>query len=150
VPNIDIFGSGGIISGDHAMSFLQYGAKAFQICSAIQNLDASTVFYDLKTSVQANIYCLSKKELYEKGWRGQFPPYRFEQLDTKFEASPVETTKGLLDLVGTKLKHISPLTQMTRKEYLAPVINEANCLQCGRCYVACSDSGYQAIKFDGY
>lgn len=28
VPEIEIFGSGGIISGDHAMSFLNYGAKA--------------------------------------------------------------------------------------------------------------------------
>lgn len=28
VPDIEIFGSGGIISGDHAMSFLNYGAKA--------------------------------------------------------------------------------------------------------------------------
>jgi dihydropyrimidine dehydrogenase (NADP+) len=28
VPGIEIFGSGGIISGDHGMSFLQYGAKA--------------------------------------------------------------------------------------------------------------------------
>ena len=51
VPEIEIFGSGGIISGDHAMSFLQYGAKALQICSAVQNLDAATVFYDLKTSL---------------------------------------------------------------------------------------------------
>jgi dihydropyrimidine dehydrogenase (NADP+) len=51
VPGIEIFGSGGIISGDHAMSFLQYGAKALQICSAVQNLDAATVFYDLKTSL---------------------------------------------------------------------------------------------------
>lgn len=28
VPGIEIFGSGGIISGDHALSFLTYGAKA--------------------------------------------------------------------------------------------------------------------------
>lgn len=28
VPEIEIFGSGGIISGDHAMSYIQYGAKA--------------------------------------------------------------------------------------------------------------------------
>lgn len=150
VPEIDIFGSGGIISGDHAMSFLQYGAKALQICSAVQNLDAATVFYDLKTSLQANIYCLSKKELYEKGWRGQFPPYGYEKLNTKVDPTPVQASKNLLALVGTKINHISPLSHMTRKEYLAPVINEANCLQCGRCYVACSDSGYQAIKFDGY
>jgi len=35
VPEIVIFGSGGIIQGDHAMSFLRYGASAFQICSAV-------------------------------------------------------------------------------------------------------------------
>lgn len=34
-PEIDIFGSGGIISGDHALNFLTYGAKALQICSAV-------------------------------------------------------------------------------------------------------------------
>lgn len=37
-----------------------------------------------------------------------------------------------------------------RTEFLAPVINEDKCLQCGRCFLACADSGYQAIKFDGY
>lgn len=54
------------------------------------------------------------------------------------------------DVIGTKLHHISPLEKMTREEFLAPVINEDKCLQCGRCYLACSDSGYQAIKFEGY
>jgi len=33
---------------------------------------------------------------------------------------------------------------------MVPTINENACLQCGRCYLACSDSGYQAIKFDGF
>lgn len=84
VPDIDIFGSGGIISGEHAMSFVQYGAKALQICSAVQNLDAATSYYDLETSLKANIYCLSRPDLYAKGWRGQFPPYNFQGLGTKF------------------------------------------------------------------
>ena len=26
-------------------------------------------------------------------------------------------------------------------------INDDKCLQCGRCYTACLDSGYQAIEF---
>ena len=56
VPELVIFGSGGIIQGDHAMSFLRYGASAFQICSAIQDQDFATVLYDLKTSLQAHIY----------------------------------------------------------------------------------------------
>jgi dihydropyrimidine dehydrogenase (NADP+) len=29
VPGIEIFGSGGVVGGDHAMSFFNYGAKAF-------------------------------------------------------------------------------------------------------------------------
>ena len=59
-------------------------------------------------------------------------------------------TSPILALVGTKLKHISPIDKMNKQEFLAPVINEDKCLQCGRCYLACSDSGYQAIQFDGY
>lgn len=77
VKGIDIFGSGGIISGDHALSFLTYGAKALQICSAVQNLDAATVYYDLETSLRANLYLLSRKDLVAKGWKGQYPPYGF-------------------------------------------------------------------------
>ncbi len=52
------------------MSFIQYGAKALQICSAVQNMDAPTVLYDLETSLKANMFALNKKELYDKGWRG--------------------------------------------------------------------------------
>lgn len=39
---------------------------------------------------------------------------------------------------------------MTRDDVTVPFIKEDKCLQCGRCYNACSDSGYQAIKFDGF
>jgi len=56
---------------------------------------------------------LSKKELYEKGWRGQFPPYEFEKLNTKIDKAPVKTS-SYLQMVGTKLKHISPIDKMTK------------------------------------
>ena len=39
---------------------------------------------------------------------------------------------------------------MTKDEFLVPAIKESKCLQCGRCFLACADSGYQAIQFDGY
>jgi dihydropyrimidine dehydrogenase (NADP+) len=100
--------------------------------------------------LKANIYCLGKKELYDKGWRGQFPPFAFSKLGTKFDTETKVVTKGISELVSSKLKHISSLEKMNRQEFLAPVINEDKCLQCGRCYLACADSGYQAIKFDGY
>jgi Pyruvate/2-oxoacid:ferredoxin oxidoreductase delta subunit len=60
-------------------------------------------------------------------------------MDTKTQ---INTPKGILNMVGSKLNHISPLEKMNRQEFLAPVINESKCLQCGRCYLACSDSGY--------
>lgn len=75
VPEIDIFASGGIISGDHGINYLHYGAKALQICSAVQNLDAATVFYDLKTSLQANMFANASDKLKKTGWKGQYPPY---------------------------------------------------------------------------
>jgi len=33
------------------------------------------------------------------------------------------------------------------KDILIPKFNEDKCLKCGRCYLACNDSGYQAISF---
>jgi len=28
------------------------------------------------------------------------------------------------------------------------LVNEDTCINCGKCYMTCNDSGYQAIKFD--
>lgn len=73
----------------------------------------------------------------------------FTKLNSEVHKEEVPV-KNFLDLVGTKLKHISPIDKMTKNEFLAPVINEEKCLQCGRCFLACADSGYQAIQFEGY
>mmetsp|Transcript_27248 Transcript_27248/g.26290 ORF Transcript_27248/g.26290 Transcript_27248/m.26290 type:complete len:260 (-) Transcript_27248:31-810(-) len=151
VPQVDIFGSGGIISGDHSMSFLQYGAKALQICSAVQNMDAATVYYDLTTSLQANMYLLNNPDLRKQGWRGQVPPDQFYLSDKKVRPSEKShKIPAIKDLVASKLKHVSPIEKMNQAQSMVPVINEDACLQCGRCYLACSDSGYQAIAFQGY
>lgn len=57
-PDLEIFGSGGIVGGDHGISFINYGAKAFQICSSVQNMDAACVLYDIDTSLKAHMYTL--------------------------------------------------------------------------------------------
>ncbi len=31
---------------------------------------------------------------------------------------------------------------MKRTDFMVPKINDDKCLECGRCYLACSDSGY--------
>jgi hypothetical protein len=70
---------------------------------------------------------LSRKDLYDKGWRGQFPPLNFTKLNSEVHKEEVPEKK-FSDLVGTKLKHISPIDKMTKNEFLAPVINEEKCL----------------------
>ncbi|EGR27432.1 hypothetical protein IMG5_196150 [Ichthyophthirius multifiliis] len=150
VPQIEIFGSGGIISGDHALSYIQYGAKALQICSAVQNLDAATVFYDLKTSLQANLYLLGDEKARQKGWKGQYPPYGFQKMNNEPNSSKFVKPPKILQLVASKLNNVSPIEKMSRNIIEVPEINKDHCLECGRCYVSCTDSGYQAIQFDGF
>jgi len=149
VPGIEIFGSGGIISGDHAMSYLRYGSKALQICSAVQDQDASTVAYDLTTSIQAHMYLSTREDLRKKGWSGQSPPMKFAKQKT---AKPIESPSlpTIEDFVGVNLKHLSDISDMDRNTFLIPEFDESKCLQCGRCYLTCADSGYQAIKFGGF
>jgi len=150
VPEIEIFGSGGIISGDHAMSYLRYGSKALQICSAVQDQDASTVAYDLTTSIQAHMYLSTREDLRKKGWSGQSPPMKFDQMKTEKKKPAKIPAVSVSDFVGVNLKHLNDIAKMDRDMFLIPEIDESKCLQCGRCYLTCADSGYQAIKFGGF
>lgn len=59
------------------------------------------------------MYCLTKKDLYDKGWRGQFPPFGFEKSFNDI-FNDDHTAPKILDLVGTKLGHISPIEKMTK------------------------------------
>lgn len=147
--DLEIFGSGGIIQGDHALSYVRMGAKALQICSAVQDQDAATVYYDLESSLKAHIYLCSRKDLVEQGWAGQFPTKKFEEKARITFDSPEKIPK-LIDLVGSHLKNIQNISDMKRTDFMVPQINEDKCLECGRCYLACADSGYQAISFTGF
>ncbi|XP_026679577.1 dihydropyrimidine dehydrogenase [NADP(+)] [Diaphorina citri] len=69
-PNFPILGIGGIDSADVALQFIQAGAHAVQICSAVQNQDF-TVVDDYITGLQTLLY-LKSTQL--KGWDGQSPP----------------------------------------------------------------------------
>ena len=61
--------------------------------------------------------------------------------------SPIKVA-SIPSQIGKNLKHVSPMEKMPI-EYTIPEINDDKCLQCGRCFLACSDSGYQAITFKG-
>ena len=92
-------------------------------------MDAATVFYDLKTSLQANLYLLQDKERYEQGWRGQYPPHNYQKLNNKAKDNyPAITTPAIPKIVGSKLHHVSLIDKMSKTEYQAPIINDEKCL----------------------
>ncbi|XP_030061165.1 dihydropyrimidine dehydrogenase [NADP(+)] isoform X2 [Microcaecilia unicolor] len=52
------------------------------------------------------------------------------------------------DVIGKALPYIGAFGQLSIIEQLVAVIDEEMCINCGKCYMACNDSGYQAIQFD--
>ena len=52
------------------------------------------------------------------------------------------------DLVGSSLNQITNYNSLPNSEQVVAAVNDELCINCGKCYMACNDSGYQAIKFD--
>jgi dihydropyrimidine dehydrogenase (NADP+) len=52
------------------------------------------------------------------------------------------------DIIGVALDKIGAYNDLNNKEQVVALIDEEMCINCGKCYMACNDSGYQAIEFD--
>ena len=55
----------------------------------------------------------------------------------------------LNDLVGSELYTVCNANKLDRDSKIFPKWDYDKCTGCGRCYVACSDAGHQAISFGG-
>ncbi|XP_065566946.1 dihydropyrimidine dehydrogenase [NADP(+)]-like isoform X2 [Artemia franciscana] len=68
------------------------------------------------------------------------------------KARPGHTTKGpipaIKDLIAQAIDKIGPYKDLNNKEQVVALIDEEMCINCGKCYMTCNDSGYQAIVFD--
>ncbi|XP_019632535.1 PREDICTED: dihydropyrimidine dehydrogenase [NADP(+)]-like [Branchiostoma belcheri] len=58
---------------------------------------------------------------------------------------PVPTVQ---DVIGRALSTITSYSQLDNKQQTVALIDEEMCINCGKCYMTCNDSGYQAITFD--
>ncbi|XP_034071240.1 dihydropyrimidine dehydrogenase [NADP(+)]-like [Gymnodraco acuticeps] len=58
---------------------------------------------------------------------------------------PVPAVK---DVIARALRHIGTYQDLSNMEQVQAVIDEEMCINCGKCYMTCNDSGYQAITFD--
>jgi dihydropyrimidine dehydrogenase (NADP+) len=52
------------------------------------------------------------------------------------------------DIVGKSLDNMSSFTDMDNKSQVVAAVDDELCINCGKCYMTCNDSGYQAITFD--
>ncbi|KAK7488496.1 hypothetical protein BaRGS_00020281 [Batillaria attramentaria] len=52
------------------------------------------------------------------------------------------------DVIGKALPKITSYGELDNKQQVVALIHEDMCINCGKCYMTCNDSGYQAITFD--
>lgn len=51
-------------------------------------------------------------------------------------------------MVGRALERIGAYGDLDNTQQVVALIDEEMCINCGKCYMTCNDSGYQAIEFD--
>ncbi|CAD6185538.1 unnamed protein product [Caenorhabditis auriculariae] len=63
--------------------------------------------------------------------------------DTKVTSVPT-----VQEVIGKALPKIGPYVTLNNKQQKVAIIDDDMCINCGKCYMTCNDSGYQAITFD--
>lgn len=60
---------------------------------------------------------------------------------------PKKSVPSVKDVIARALKHIGAYQELDNQEQVQALIDEEMCINCGKCYMTCNDSGYQAIEF---
>jgi len=158
---IEMMATGGIANAEHALWYNLYGGcSVFQVCSSVQDQDFS-IISDYITGLKALLYLHSRNDLTKKGWLGQSPPalamqklkkfkntFNLWEKDEQPQVVDISKLPKLRELIGTNNKHISNNSEMDVTAQKFPFIDEDLCVNCGKCYLTCLDSGYQAITFN--
>ncbi|XP_026170020.1 dihydropyrimidine dehydrogenase [NADP(+)] isoform X2 [Mastacembelus armatus] len=62
--------------------------------------------------------------------------------------TPTKPVPAVKDVIARALQYIGAYQDLNNMEQVQVVIDEEMCINCGKCYMTCNDSGYQAIMFD--
>uniref|UniRef100_S4NXU2 dihydropyrimidine dehydrogenase (NADP(+)) n=4 Tax=Pararge aegeria TaxID=116150 RepID=S4NXU2_9NEOP len=66
----------------------------------------------------------------------------------KKEVNGYATVPRIKDVLGEALPRIGTYKNLDNTKQVVALIDDDMCINCGKCYMACADSGYQAIEFD--
>eukprot|EP00123_Amoebidium_parasiticum_P017709 comp23956_c0_seq1/m.42407 comp23956_c0_seq1/g.42407 ORF comp23956_c0_seq1/g.42407 comp23956_c0_seq1/m.42407 type:complete len:1046 (-) comp23956_c0_seq1:454-3591(-) len=75
-------------------------------------------------------------------------PMAANQNDSSERPKPVGPPPNLHEMIGRALSRIGAYQQLDNMQQVVAEINPDMCINCGKCYMTCNDSGYQSIKFD--
>jgi len=63
--------------------------------------------------------------------------------------TPSQTTiPSVQSQIGRSLNRITHYMDLNNKQQVVAIIDNEMCINCGKCYLTCNDSGYQSIRFD--
>ncbi|KAE8750240.1 hypothetical protein FOCC_FOCC003048 [Frankliniella occidentalis] len=77
--------------------------------------------------------------------RGALQP---EPEPPRVAAAPQKPVPRVQDIVGAAVASIGSYKSLDNTAQVVALVDEDTCINCGKCYMACNDSGYQAINFD--
>ncbi|XP_042353544.1 dihydropyrimidine dehydrogenase [NADP(+)] [Plectropomus leopardus] len=61
--------------------------------------------------------------------------------------TPKKPVPAVKDVIARALRYIGAYQELNNTEQVQALIDEEMCINCGKCYMTCNDSGYQAITF---
>ncbi|CAB1340834.1 unnamed protein product, partial [Coregonus sp. 'balchen'] len=96
-------------------------------------------------------YLLEKKKVladYKKAVRDYGEKTTVVEANGTRTYTPKRPVPAVKDVIARALKHIGAYGELNNTEQVKALIDEEMCINCGKCYMTCNDSGYQAILFD--
>jgi len=57
-------------------------------------------------------------------------------------------TPKVAEVIGRALDSIGTYSDLDNRQHVIALIDPEMCINCGKCYMTCNDTGYQAIEFD--
>ncbi|XP_050426621.1 dihydropyrimidine dehydrogenase [NADP(+)] [Adelges cooleyi] len=88
----------------------------------------------------------NRESLLKASPKPQCCPVDIDSLGQSNEEVAAAPTVG--SLIGYSVPAIGPYVNLDKAAQTVALINEDSCVNCGKCYMACNDSGYQAIEMN--
>ncbi|KAL3284645.1 hypothetical protein HHI36_018799 [Cryptolaemus montrouzieri] len=100
-----------------------------------------------REDILANIHKegLYKEQLMQHHGNSEKDLLKFDSIQS---LPKIERIPELKNFIGRALNRIGAYKQLDNSKQVVALIDDDMCINCGKCYMTCNDSGYQAIEFD--